>query len=240
MFVENKFYVGLRDINNLQELKNTGLLSYLEDVACMHSEIAGYGVTKIEEVKRTWILLSWKIKVIKRPKFNDVLNVKTWSRCIDRFYAFRDFRVYNQNEELVCIATSKWIFINTENEKIVKVSDEVASKYKPEKESVFEETDLPKLNEPKEFINKIDYKITRNMIDINKHLHNIYYMDIAKEALPEDVFFSNELNEFEIMYKREIKLGETVKVIYSKEEDYHYVTIKDENETLIHAIIRLK
>ena len=51
MLVENKFYVGLRDINNLQELKNTGLLSYLEDVACMHSEIAGYGVTKIEEVK---------------------------------------------------------------------------------------------------------------------------------------------------------------------------------------------
>ena len=240
MFVENKFYVGLRDINNLQELKNTGLLSYLEDVACMHSEIAGYGVTKIEEVKRTWILLSWKIKVIKRPKFNDVLNVKTWSRYIDKFYAFRDFKVYNQNNELVCIATSKWIFVNTENEKIVKVSDEVASKYKPETESAFEETDLPKLSEPERFINKIDYKITRNMIDINKHLHNIYYMDIAKEALPEDIFFSNELNEFEIMYKREVKLGEIVKAIYSKENDYHYVTIKDENETLIHAIIRLK
>lgn len=240
MFVENNFYVGLRDINNLQELKNTGLLSYLEDVACMHSEIAGYGVTDMEEVKRTWVLLSWKIKVIKRPKFNDVLNVKTWSRCIDKFYAFRDFKVYNQDNELVCTATSKWIFINTESEKIVKVSDEVASKYEPEEESVFEETDLPKLNEPKEFINKIDYKITRNMIDINKHLHNIYYMDIAKEALPEDIFFSNELNEFEIMYKREVKLGETVKAIYSKEEDYHYVTIKDENETLIHAIIRLK
>lgn len=240
MFVENNFYVGLRDINNLQELKNTGLLSYLEDVACMHSEIAGYGVTSMEEVKRTWILLSWKIKVIKRPKFNDVLNVKTWSRCIDKFYAFRDFKVYNQNEELVCIATSKWIFINIENEKIVKVTDEVGNKYEPEDESVFEEKDLPKLNEPKEFINKIDYKITRSMIDINKHLHNIYYMDIAKEVLPEDIFFSNELNEFEIMYKREVKLGETVKAIYSKEEDYHYVTIKDENETLTHAIIRLK
>lgn len=240
MYVENNFYVGLRDINNLQELKNTGLLSYLEDVACMHSEIAGYGVTDMKEVKRTWILLSWKIKVIKRPKFNDVLNVKTWSRCIDKFYAFRDFKVYNQNNELVCIATSKWIFINTESEKIVKVTDEVGNKYEPEEESVFEETDLPKLNEPKEFINKIDYKITRNMIDINKHLHNIYYMDIAKEALPEDIFFSNELNEFEIMYKREVKLGETVKAIYAKEEDYHYVTIKNENETLIHAIIRLK
>lgn len=240
MFVENKFYVGLRDINNLQELKNTGLLSYLEDVACMHSEIAGYSVTNMEEVKRTWILLSWKIKVIKRPKFNDVLNVKTWSRCIDKFYAFRDFKVYNQSNELVCIATSKWIFINTESEKIVKVGEEVASKYEPEAESVFKETDLPKLSEPKEFINKIDYKITRNMIDINKHLHNIYYMDIAKEALPEDIFFSNELNEFEIMYKREVKLGETVKAIYSKEDEYHYVTIKDEKETLIHAIIRLK
>lgn len=240
MYVEHKFYVGLRDINNLKELKNTSLLAYLEDVASMHSEIAGYGVSKIEEVKRTWILLSWKIKVIKRPMYNSVLNVKTWSRCIDKFYAFRDFKVYNENDELVCIATSKWIFINTENEKIVKVTEDVANKYMPESESVFSDENLPKLNEPTEFINKVDYKVTKNMIDINNHLHNIYYMDIAREALPEDLSSSNEFNEFEIMYKKEIKMGETLKAIYAKENDYHYVTIKSEDEKLLHAIIRLK
>ncbi len=240
MFVEHEFYVGLRDINYLKELSNTSLLSYLEDVACIHSEIAGYGVSNMDEVKRTWVLLSWKIKVFKRPKFNDTVRVKTWSRLIDRFYAFRDFKIYNQNNEVIGIATSKWIFIDIEKRKIVKIADEVASKYKQEKVAVFEETDLEKLEEPQNYINKVNYKITKNMIDINNHLHNIYYLDVAKEVLPNEVAVLKEPSEFEVMYKHEAKLGETVTAIYSKEDDYHYVVIKSEDGTKIHSIIRLR
>lgn len=240
MFVEHNFYVGLRDINYLKELSNTSLLSYLEDVACMHSEIAGYGVSNMEEVKRTWVLLSWKIKVIKRPKFNDTVKVKTWSRLIDKFYAFRDFEIYNQNDEVIGIATSKWIFIDIEKGKIVKVTDEVSSKYETESVAVFEEKDLEKLEEPQDFINKVNYKITKNMIDVNNHLHNIYYLDVAKEILPDEVAVLREPSEFEVMYKHEVKLGETVTAVYSRKDDYHYVSIKNKDESKTHAIIRLR
>lgn len=241
MFVEHKFYVGLSDINTEKELTNTCLLRYLEDVAGLHSEIAGYGVTDMNTTRRSWILLSWKVELKQRPLVNDTLTVRTWSRCIDKFYAFRDFEVKNQYDEIICIATSKWVFIDIDKGKLVKVSDEVAQKYKPEIDyKVFEEHDLPKLKEPQEQLSKINFKITRNLIDINKHLHNIYYLDIAKEALPEEIGISNELNYFEIMYKKEIKLGDTVKAIYTKENDYHYVIIKSEDESILHAIIRLK
>lgn len=241
MFVEHKFYIGLSDINTEKELTNTCLLKYLEDVAGLHSEFAGYGVTDMNVTRKSWILLSWKVELKKRPLINDTLNVKTWSRCIDRFYAFRDFEVRDQYDEVICIATSKWVFIDIDKGKLVKVSDEIAEKYKPEVDSkVFEEHDLEKLKDPGNYINKVEFKITRNLIDINKHLHNIYYLDIAKEALPEDVGLSNELNNFEIMYKKEIKLGDTVKAFYSKENDYHYVTIKSADENILHAIIRLR
>ena len=217
------------------------MLRYLEDVAGLHSEIAGYGITDMNTTRKSWILLSWKVEVKQRPLINDSLTVKTWSRCIDRFYAFRDFEVRNQYDEIVCIATSKWVFMDIDSGRLVKVSDEIAEKYKPELNSkVFEEQDLPKLKEPEGKILKTEFKITRNLIDINKHLHNIYYLDIAKEALPEEIGISNELNYFEIMYKKEIKLGENVKAIYAKNDDFHYVTIKNEDESIIHAIIRLK
>lgn len=239
MFVEHKFYVGLRDINHNKELSNTSLLSYLEDIASMHSELVGFGISNMEEVKRTWVLLSWKIKIIKRPKFNDIITVKTWSRQMDKFYAFRDFSIYDTNNELICIATSKWIFIDTERGKIVKVSDDVAQKYQTESISVFEEKDLEKLEEPQGCINKIEYRITKNMIDMNNHLHNIYYLDIAKEVLPEEAAFYSEANEFEVMYKHEVKFGETVKAIYSINDENNYVTIKNQDESIVHAIIKL-
>ena len=76
------------------------------------------------------------------------------------------------------------------------------------------------------------------MIDVNNHLHNIYYMDIAEEVLPKDI--NNEFSSIEIMYKKEVKLGDQVKVYYSKEQDYHYVIIKSEDEKYIHSILRMK
>ena len=78
------------------------------------------------------------------------------------------------------------------------------------------------------------------MIDINNHLHNIYYLDIAKEILPEEVGLYYEANEFEVMYKHEVKSDAIVKACYSEQEDCKYVTIKNEDETNVHAIIKLK
>ena len=79
---------------------------------------------------------------------------------------------------------------------------------------MFEEKDLGRLKEPsQDAINKIDFKITRSMIDVNKHLHNTYYLDIAKEVLPEEIALTSELNDIEIMYKKEEKLGDVVKAI---------------------------
>ena len=245
MKVLQDFYVGLSDTNTKQELTETSLLRFLEDIAGMHSEKVGYGASSIDKTKRTWILLSWKVRMFKRPKMNETVTVETWSRLIEKFYAYRDFKVYDSNKNLVAIATSKWIYIDIENGRIVKVTDEVSSCYESENVSVFDEKEFVndiKLKEPEsEIINEIDFKITRNLFDINNHVHNIYYMDIAKEALPEDVYLNNEFNDFEIMYKKEIKASKEtnniVKVYYTKEDDKHFVSIKTDD--LLHAIIRL-
>lgn len=245
MKVLQDFYIGLSDTNTKQELTETSLLRFLEDIAGMHSEKVGYGASSIDKTKRTWILLSWKVRMFKRPKMNETVTVETWSRLIEKFYAYRDFKVYDTNKNLVAIATSKWIYIDIENGRIVKVTDEVSSCYESENVSVFDEKEFAddiKLKEPEsEIINEIDFKITRNLFDINNHVHNIYYMDIAKEALPEDVYLNNEFNDFEIMYKKEIKASKEtnniVKVYYTKEDDKHFVSIKTDD--LLHAIIRL-
>ena len=238
MIVEHNFYVGLRDININNNLTNTGFLACLEDVACMHSEIAGYGVLNMEKTKRTWILLNWKIEIIKRPKYNDTINVKTWSRKIDRFNAFRDFIVYGKDNEILAKATSKWFFIDIEKGKPIKISVDVANCYKQENINALEDEEISKLLDPGNYLSCTNYKITKNMIDVNNHLHNIYYMDIAEEVLPKDI--DNEFSSIEIMYKKEVKLGDQVKVYYSKEQDYHYVIIKSEDEKYIHSILRMK
>ena len=238
MIVNHKFYVGLRDINSNLELTNTGILACLEDVGCMHSEIAGYGLFNRDKTKKTWLLINWKVEVIKRPLYNDVITVQTWSRGMDKYYAYRDFKILDKDNNIIIKGTSKWVFVDIDKRKPVKISEEVGEAYFPENISVFEDNSMDKLIPPDEYISFVTYKVTKNMIDINNHLHNIYYMDIAKEALPDSLILNYDFKKFEIMYKKEIKLGQNVKAIYSKNNNEHYVTIKSEDEKILYAIVK--
>ena len=46
-------------------------------------------------------------------------------------------------------------------------------------------------------------------------MHNLNYLDLANEALPEEIYKEGKLNDIRITYKKEIKLGEIVKCKYS-------------------------
>lgn len=243
MFVEDNYRVGISDLTPKREFSNTALLRCLENIGNMHSEIAGYGVTDMDRTRISWVLLSWKVKVIKRPQIGDYLHIKTWSVGIDRFFACRDFEVTDQYGDMVCVASSMWSMINIDTGKIIKMTDEMNEKYTSEDRHVFDdEIKRLKIKEPESVLSQGEYIITRNLIDLNKHLHNIYYYDIAREALPEDVAFEKEIDEFEIHYKKGIKLGEKVKYYYTcnDENNKHIVTIKTESNEYAATVIMKK
>ena len=93
MYVEHNFYVGFRDVDYKNNLKIKSALSYLEDVAGIHSNIVGYGLLDIEKTKKTWVLTNWKLEFIRRPRYSENLKVKTWSNGTEKIYALRDFYV---------------------------------------------------------------------------------------------------------------------------------------------------
>ena len=72
------------------------------------------------------------------------------------------------------------------------------------------------------------------------HMHNLYYLDMAYEALPEEVYKNNTFNFFEITYKKQIRLHDTMKCYYVFEENTHKVIIKSLDDKKIHAIIEFK
>ncbi len=238
---EHNFNIGLRDVGISNKVTDSTILGFLEDIGAMHSDEAGYGLNNIASTGVSWILLNWKLKIYKRPIYKDQLHIKTWSRKTERIYSYRDYEIYNSNNELVAIATSKWVLMNINLMKLTKVTPEIIEKYKPEyNRNVFSEEINFKLQEPSSYISEFIYTVLRRDIDINKHMHNICYIDIAYEALPEEIYYNNNFHDIDVYYKKEIKLGETIKCKYSFDNEYHYIVIKNVDESITHAIIRLK
>lgn len=238
IFSEN-FKIQLKDIGKNNLIKNRAILGILEDIGTHHSDTVGFGPNDIEKNEVTWVLLDWKLQVLKRPKYGQILNVKTWGKHMQKFYTYRDFKIYDEENNLCVIATSKWVLIDVHTGKIAKLTEDIIEKYNPEEINVFNEEELEKLRPRENYISTFDYKVLRRDIDLNGHMHNLYYLDLAYEALPEEIYQKRPFNNVRIEYKKEIKLGDTIKCKYTFEENKNIIVIYNQDETKVHAIIEL-
>lgn len=239
MIFKETFKTQLKDIGKNNYIKNRAILEIFENIGTYHSDLAGYGPNDIENIRVSWVLLDWKLQVINRPKYGQILNVNTWGRTMKKFYTYRDFEMYDEHNKLCAIATSKWALVNIDTGKIEKLDDEVFEKYQIESKCVFDDEELDKLKEIKDYISEIDYKVCRRDIDINEHMHNLYYLDLAYETLPQDVFEQRPFNNVRIQYKREVKLGNLLKCKYSNVDGLHVVSIYNQDDERLNAIITL-
>lgn len=236
---ENKYTIGITDVEESNLITNKAVIKILENAAGMQSEEAGYGLNQIEQTKLSWILLSWKVKILARVKYNSEISVKTWARDSNKVFTYRDYEIYDEFGKLIAVASSKWALININKKSLAKLPADMEEKYKPETKRVFEDIDIAKLKEATNYTRKIECEIFRNQIDVNEHVHNLYYLDFAYEALPEEVYKNEKFNNIEIMYKKQIKYNDKIKCLYSKENNKHIIAIKSEDEKTLHAIINL-
>ena len=240
MIFETTMKTGLKDIGKNNLIKNEAILEILENAGGEHSNKVGYGALDIDRTGASWVLLDWQVQVIKRPIYAEELKVKTWGRYFQRAYTYRDYEIYNSKGELCIIATSKWALIDINKRTIVRLTDEIKNKYMPEDTKVFEEEVISKIDTPTEFSNEITYKVGRKDIDVNTHMHNTYYLNLAYETLPEKIYNKRPFDFFKITYKKEIQLGDTVKCKYASLDGKNIVVISNEEKQIINAIIELR
>lgn len=222
-------------------LTNKSFLALMENLAGAHSAYCHYTFSDLEKDNLSWIIINWKLQVMKRPKADEIITIKTWGRSFNRLFILRDFKVFDSSGELCAIATSKWCLIDVVRGKIARMPNNVDEIYQGfMDESVFNIDDLPRLREPSsEPVAKDYYKIRRFDLDLNKHVHNLNYLNYAYEVLPQDVFDGEELTNVEIYYKKEIKHGDTIKSFLHVEDDVYTIVIKSEDESVLHAVIKL-
>lgn len=241
MSYKKEYEIKLEDIGIGNVAKNTAILKFLEEIAELNSFEVGYGLENMPETKVAWLLLDWQVEIIKRPKYKEKIDVETWSRKIERCYGLRDFEIYNKMGELIVKGTSKWVLVDIEKRRPIRVPEDAATKYSlyNDKGYTVFENEIEKIEELEEselnFIQK--YEVQRRDIDGNNHVNNIAYLKVAYEILPYEIYNEKTFDNIRITYKKEIKYGEKVDCYYNQKGNKHIITIKSEDKT--NAIIEL-
>ena len=240
MKIEQKLFVGIQDVGLNNKITDKALLEALTNVTILHGNLVNQGLKDRKNNHYEWIVLNWKLEVYNRPESCDTIRVKTWAQNFTKIYAYRDYLVYNENDEVVAKATSTWLIIDSESKKIIKLDDDIMQVYQPEKENLnFPDYKFGKIEEKNlTLIAKKNFIINKSMIDCNNHVHNTNYMDLVLEVLP-DPLDKKLYNNLEISYKREIKPFENVTINFYIQNNKNYFIIKDEEEKIVHSIIIL-
>ena len=97
---------------------------------------------------------------------------------------------------------------------------------------------MSKLEEPENYSHRVDYKIRKSDIDVNNHVNNLNYLDIASEVFPDDISKLTTCNEFEIFYKHQIKFEDKITAHYNFENDTNYIVVKSEDGKILHSIMK--
>lgn len=235
---EKKYIIDYIDVDENNELTSRNFIKFMQEVAGEHSSNVGYGLYNLIDLNTAWIILNWNLKIYKRPRCKDIIVVKTWAREFNKIYAYRDFEILDENNNILAIASSVWVLKNHSTHSIVRISPEIVNAYGCVEKSVFNEELNNKIDIPNNVDSCFEYIIQRRDIDTNHHVNNLYYIDFACEALPDEVFYNCDLSNIQVFYKKEIKYKEKIVCCYSCVDNEHFVVIRSEDLSKVHAIVK--
>jgi len=204
MVIKQSYRVGLEETGRYKLATNRALLVFMEDIAGYHSDQCGSGLLNINDSNKAWVVLNWKMMVIERPKYGDIVDVFTWSSDYDKISAYRDFEIKNKDGKTLVLGTSRWIFMDLEKRRPVKITEEFMKNFETESGKRAFDDKITKIKVPEGDFIENNYRILRKDMDYLGHLHNISYLDIAYETLPEHMYKGQEFNNISIEYRKEI------------------------------------
>lgn len=234
-FFEVSYYET--DIN--KNMRPVALLNLLGETSGEHSNSSVGEIDKFEVLNYAWMLNRWKVRIDKYPRAKEKIIIETWTSNIDRFYANREFLIYNEKEEIIGRASTLWIFVDINKRRPIRIPNELKEGYKIVDERVFHE--FYDFKEKIIMDDYLDFGVRRSDIDYNNHVNNTIYLSWILESVPEEIFNNYLLSEFEIIYKKETKYGNTIlsgTIQTSNNNDTieYYHNIINEESKEIHAM----
>ena len=230
--------VAYPDVGADYRLNHRGLLRILQEAAAIASDECGFGPKDVPRSGVCWVLTAWRVELTERPLWRSEVAVRTWPRSLEGFASERDFEVFCQGRR-IARGTSRWFLVNAATGRIARVTGQVRSAYDLEERAVFDTPARTNGRSSPGAQLACAVQVGRRDIDTNRHVNNIHYLDYALEALPQEVF-DHLPDTVEVVYRRQILLGASIRCLYSVTEDgQHQVEIQSgEGDDLVrHAFV---
>ncbi len=160
------------------------LINYFQDCSTFQSEELGVGVEYLRERHLVWVLSAWQIVVERYPSLCEKVTSCTHPYDMKGFLGYRNFCLLDGEGRYLARANSLWSLLDTESGKPRAVPEYMTEKYRLEPRLDMEYAPR-KISIPKNGTSREAVRIRPHHLDMNRHVNNQQFIDIAMDYLPE-------------------------------------------------------
>ena len=207
------------------KLTLASLLNYFQDCSTFQSESLGLGIEYLKEKRRVWVLSSWQIVVDRYPGLCEPVRIGTFPYAFKGFLGSRNFVMTTKQGEYLARANSLWSLLDTDTGKPAMPSEEMVAGYALEERLEMEYAPR-KIAVPRAGSRMEPIVVKKHNLDMNHHVNNGQYVDIAMEFLPEGFTVAHLRAE----YKKQAFLDDVFYPYVACEDGRIVVALRDAGE----------
>ena len=185
VFHERTFRVRHYECDAYGHVNHANYVRYMQEAAFDASAAVGYDVARYEDLGLYWLIRQTEVTYLRPLIFGDSVIVKTW---VENFRRVRSRRAYElrslHNNEVVAQAYTDWVLLDTVNERLATVPDEMVKAFLPSTptENGARNGRFPKAPPPPANPYKMRKIVAWRDLDTAQHVNNANYLSFLEDA----------------------------------------------------------
>ncbi len=250
------YKVQYYDLDRDSYIKVNRLFEIMTAIATEHSAVHNIDAKRLMKSGMSWVVHDINLDFFDDGNlYEKNITIKSFVKNVSGVFMLRYFAFYNE-DKLIGKAVSKWLLLDIEKRKIIKVPKDIISAFTSSDEQTENQKNImDNIKTVKQHYEEIiDDKdvVVKNVgirysdIDENGHVNNSVYPMWATESIPRDTLKTHKIYSTQITYKKEqVESDECVKIACkeSKFEDgieEHIEIYSHDGELLCIVDMRLK
>lgn len=219
------------DFHPDREIKGSSLLRMMQLAATMDTEKYGMGYDELMKDGLAFVAYKTVLEICAPMPELAPVNVRTWNRPKRSVKYVRDY-IVTSGDTLIAKSTSEWAMMNFEKRTLAKPAE-----IKRSMEEINEDAGLEIFGrimpDPDSLCFECEQKPRYSELDVNGHINNTVYLDICEDVSPFD-FADHKIKTVWIVYKREIRMNNIMKLkVFKTDSDYTVEVFDKETSELM-------
>lgn len=217
---EKKYIIQSSDVDMFRRLRISKLFTFMQEAAIHHTEQLGAGRAKTLDRGFLWVVTMQHAEIRRLPEYDEKVRLVSWPGKTMHVMFPRYYEMYDEKGDCIISGSALWMLMDMNTRKMIFPDAEGIS---VEGTLTGREYPLPKPVKPVETDRKVDFTVSYSYADINGHLTNTKYFDIAQDLtgfskdgrVPSYVFAE---------YSGEARFGESFEISVKEDDSYIYLS----------------